>query len=381
MKKIVSLLAVLCLLLGCVSVASAAIQITQQPETQTVKAGGNVTFTVKAKGVNGSAITWYFTNPETGETTTGKKLSSVVKGVKVQNPNSLKITLKKVPEAMHGWTMHAHIGRKTGGVDTDEVMILIAGLEPPEDVPAAAPKDEEDTKETADTKNEDSKDTKDTAKNTGKNSGKNSGSKGSDEPAVTPEPQIVYVTPEPPGPIVITANGKATELYLMDSKGQVVGDAVSELTFEAGKPANFYVKMAEGTEGTLAYVTVGNTRLIPEGEVTGMSVRGWETSATVKIKVNKGDEEPMATRVPVVEEDVDESQLVTVTCTNCRFTGWHNTYATTGKVPVGSTIMVFADSGLIRKGYTINGQDKQFKNQASFEFVVEEDTEISLEKQ
>ena len=167
MKKIVSLLAVLCLLLGCVSVASAAIQITQQPETQTVKAGGNVTFTVKAKGVNGSAITWYFTNPETGETTTGKKLSSVVKGVKVQNPNSLKITLKKVPEAMHGWTMHAHIGRKTGGVDTDEVMILIAGLEPPEDVPAAAPKDEEDTKETADTKNEDSKDTKDTAKNTG----------------------------------------------------------------------------------------------------------------------------------------------------------------------------------------------------------------------
>ena len=122
------LMVLLCAALLCFpSLALAEVTITRQPETQTVPAGGSVTFTVKAKGAGGLAVTWYFTDPATGETTTGKKLSSAVSGVKVRNPNTLSITLNNVPESMHGWTLHCHIGRKGEGTDTDEVMILIEG--------------------------------------------------------------------------------------------------------------------------------------------------------------------------------------------------------------------------------------------------------------
>ena len=127
------LLVVLCVLLFAATAALAEIEITEQPESQTVEAGGNVTFTVGASGVGSKTpITWYFTNPETGETTTGRNLESAVKGLKVPKANSLSITLKKVPASMHGWTLHCHIGKKDAGVDSEEVMILIAG----EDAPA-----------------------------------------------------------------------------------------------------------------------------------------------------------------------------------------------------------------------------------------------------
>ena len=125
------LLIAVCLLLLWVSVAAAEVTILQQPETRTVRAGDNVTFTVKAEGVGRQAITWYFTNPATGNTTTGRKLSGAVKGVKVKNPNTLAITLQNVPEEMNGWTLYCHIGKKGSGVDSEEAMILIAGKEDP----------------------------------------------------------------------------------------------------------------------------------------------------------------------------------------------------------------------------------------------------------
>ncbi len=125
MKRLMMMLG---LLLCCVGVAFGEIAITRQPETQTVRAGGKVTFTVKATGAAKQAVTWYFTDPATGKTTTGRKLSSAVPGVKVKNPNTLSITLRNVPETMHGWTLYCHIGKKGKGVDSDEVMILIEGL-------------------------------------------------------------------------------------------------------------------------------------------------------------------------------------------------------------------------------------------------------------
>ena len=367
MKRIVAFMAVLCLLLSCFSFASAAVSITQQPKTQTVKAGGSLTFKVKAKGVGDSSITWYFTNPATGEVVTGRKLKEAVGGgLKVQNPNSLNITLKKIPESMHGWTLHCHIGRKGAGVDTDEVMILIAGKPAPTVTPK--PSTSESSSGSAKEKNSgnDEKGSKD----------EDSGDSGESElPTVT-------ATPEPPKPIVITGN-KKIELYRMDKNGAITGSAAEELTFQPGETANFYVKLPEGTEGTIKYVTVGGIRLTPDGEVKGMSIRGWDSSATVRVKIDTGEEEePEATRRPVTTpEPVDESQLVTVTCENCRFTGYTNSYAETGKVPVGTTITVVASGGLISKGYTINKAKKQYKNKASFQIVIEEDTTISLEKQ
>ncbi|MBR2824247.1 MAG: immunoglobulin domain-containing protein [Clostridia bacterium] len=123
------LLTVLCLLLCCLSVAGAEVTITRQPETQTVKPGGSATFTVKADGARGQAVTWYFTDPESGKTTTGRKLSDEVEGLKVKSPNTLSITLQHIPEEMHGWTLYCHIGKKGRGVDSEEAMILIGGKE------------------------------------------------------------------------------------------------------------------------------------------------------------------------------------------------------------------------------------------------------------
>ena len=122
------LLTALFLLLCFVPAALAEITITQQPETQTVEAGGSLTFTVKAEGVTSkTAVTWYFTDPDTGEVTTGRKLSSKVKGLTVKGPNSLSVTLQKIPADMNGWTLYCHIGKKGAGVDSNEARILIAG--------------------------------------------------------------------------------------------------------------------------------------------------------------------------------------------------------------------------------------------------------------
>ncbi|MBQ9251358.1 MAG: hypothetical protein IJ188_06135 [Clostridia bacterium] len=352
MKRILAVLALVCLLVACTSVAFAAITITEQPETQTVKAGGSVTFTVKAKNAGGEPTTWYFINPATGETTTGRKLADVVKGVKVSGPNTLKIKLSKVPESMHGWQVYCHIGNKNGGVNTDTVMLLIAGMDPPTMAPApatVAPK--------------------------------------SADAAATPAPQseeattlvVKTQTPEPKQPIVI--KGSKVDLYKMDSKGNVTSSTPQkELSFDEDK-VNFLVRLPEGTEGTIQYLTIDGIRFTPEGEVTGMSIRGWDRSASVRVKLS-GDEEEMPTAKPkATEEPVDEADLVTVSCTNCRFTGWHNTFAESGKVPVGTKITVVASGGLIKKGYSINGEKAINKNMASFSYVVEGDTTITMEEQ
>ena len=134
MKKLLIMLGVL---LCWASVALAAVTVTQQPVTQTVKAGGKVSFSAKAKGAGNGGITWHFVEESSGEDVTGRKLSERFKGLKVKNPNTLTITLQNVPEEMHGWQVYCHIGPKNGGVDTDRVQLLIEGLEAGEAAEAA----------------------------------------------------------------------------------------------------------------------------------------------------------------------------------------------------------------------------------------------------
>ena len=365
MKRLLTVLVAVCLVLTSFSVALAAkATITKQPETTTVKKGGTLTFTVKAKNAGGQGITWYFQNPLVpGSNITGKQLSKSVPGLKVEKPNSLSITLKKVPETMHGWTAYCHIGPKNGGVNSDTVMILIEGLEVPE-MPAAS---------SASSSSSVSSDS--TVSSTAAGNG-------------TLDVLAPLPTPTPvPEPVVITGNSKI-ELYQVDSTGTPVGKAQQELTFSPGESADFYMKLPDTTEGTIAYFTIDGIRFTPDGEVKGMAVKGWPASAHVRIKVNKpGSEEQEKTNGPLVlpEETlapVDASSLVTVTCENCRFTGYQSSFATSGQVPVGTTITVSASGGMISKGYFINGAKKAtHKKEASFQLLIEGDTTIVMEKQ
>ncbi len=356
MKRILSGLVLLVLLMGVFSGALAAkISITTQPQTQTIKAGGSVTYTVKANNAKGNSITWHFINPETGEDVTGKKLTSRFSGLQVKNPNSLNITLKRVPEEMHGWTAHCHIGQKAGGVDSDKVMILIEGKEVPAYYSSMnGSKEEQAAAQVA---------------------AQVGGYLDESGALVTPEPE----------PIVITGN--KIDLYETDGKDNPIGEPQSSLTFTGGKKANFYVKVPDVVEGTLAYVSINGIRMVPNGEARSMAIRNWPESATVKIKVNRpgrNTNEAVAeiTLPPQEEVSADPADLVTVTCTFCRFTGGGVTYAESGQVPRGTEITVFAAGGNIKTGYTINKARKaEYKQQASFLLVVEEDTTIVMKKQ
>ena len=356
MKRLISFLVVFSLVLSvCAAVyaASGKPSITEQPVTATVKKNGDATFTVKAKNAGGASITWYFTNPSTGEVTTGKQLSKVVPGVKVANPNSLSIKLKNIPVSMHGWTLYCHIGPKSGGVSSDEVMILIQGMEVPETAKGAAESD-------------------------GNGNSRLTGSAAENTPA-RPTPTPV------PERIVITGNTRL-ELLAVDSKGSPVGKPKDELTFTDGS-ASFYVRLPASTEGSIQYLTLNSLRITPDGEVRGIGIRGWNESAAVKIKVNKpgsAEETPSDGLVlpDETEEPVDPSDLVSVDCSNCRFTGYHSSFAESGQVPVGTTITVSASGGMISKGYFINGAKKAVhKNEASFQLLIEENTTITMEKQ
>lgn len=129
-------------------------------------------------------------------------------------------------------------------------------------------------------------------------------------------------------------------------------------------------------------------RFTPDGEVRGMSVRGWPASAAVRIKVLKPgssaedqDEGPILPEITEVPED-PSAQMAAITCENCRFTGYKSSYAKSGEVPVGTTITVIASGGMVGKGYIINGAKKAtHKNEATFQYVVEGDTTITMEKQ
>ena len=366
LKRLIAVLMILCLMLGFSTVAMAAKPvITQQPETMTVKKGGTVSFTIKAKNAN--SITWHFINPMTGQDLTGKQLSKSIPGVKVVSPNGKKITLKKVPEAMHGWSVYCHLGQKNSGVDSDTVMLLIDGKELPEATPvptkAVSASAADDSRKSSETESSSSIVAVSTVT-------------ASPTPSPTPKPEK----------IVITGNSKI-DLFAVDSKGEPTGKSVQELTFNE-PAASFYVKIPDATEGTISYVSLDSVRLTPDGETRGMTVRGWPTSASVKIKVKKpGSESEEDTSKALVlpeetEEPVDPSTLVTVKCENCRFTGYHSSFAGSGEVPVGSTITVIASGGMVGKGYFINGAKKAVhKNEASFQYVVEGDTVIVMEKQ
>ena len=416
MKKVLSFLLVLCLLVGTCAVALAASKpsISSQPESQTVKAGGSATIKIKAK--NFTALTWYFVDPENGNKISARHIAEKFKGLRVQNPNGQSLTLKKIPAEMHGWSLYCHLVGNGHQVDSDTIMILIKGMEPPADMPAPAAPQEGEEDEEAPAPGEDGEGAEDAE----------------GEETVT----------RPNGPFTVTVTGDL-QLFELSRSGKPTGDPQTSLRFE--DEASFYVK----ANGYIQYLLINDIQLTPASNVSGMTIRGIAKDTTIQGRVIKaegaGEEEEFnaaaeetgdepaeapaeedfsmegaaesneneaaeeteaagdeaeeetgdegdtyvpeyvptvaASPTPAPEIPSDTTGMVLVTCERCRFSGGGNSFATSGYVPVGTVITVVCGSeGNLASGYSINGAAGTNKGQASFKLTVDADTTIKMQQ-
>ena len=315
MKKIIGLVLVFILVFAVAANAFAGgkPKITKQPETATVKKGGTVSFSIKTSGTV-KTITWYFVNPATGESFTGKQLAGAVEGVKVQNPNKKKITLSKVPETLHGWTVYAHVNGNGYKIDSDQVQLLIAGMETAQDAPAEAPAAEEPPAEAPPAEE----------------------SPAEEPPAEEPPAEVQPAEPEtqepaaneeagevpPSGPFTVTATSSV--LKRLDEAGNViVGDPVSSLDFED------YGDVLVTSEEPIISWTLNGIRVQPDQPVKEFRITNITSSLLIDVKVQH------ASAADIV---VDTANMCKVTCRGCTFSYVRGRLisATEGEVPAGA---------------------------------------------
>ena len=383
MKRFLGLVLALCLILGIAAEAAAAGKpvFSQQPESATTDRKGTVSFSVKVKA-NGSKVsyTWYFVNPATGEKVSGKNLSKTVKGVKVAKPNTPKITLKKVPAEMHGWLVYCHINGNGYKQDSDQVVLNVYGMEPvsdpsaqPEEAgePAAGPEQPAEGTETAEPA--EGGETAEPAPEVGEPAEPAEGGETAEavpegaeavEPAAADDPESEgadYVSRD------ITVSASAAFLIPIDSMGKATSDTpVSTLTFT--DTGNVSIRSEEPIKSW----TINGIRFESENPQNTINLFNISEDLTISLSTEQKT---------AASAQVDESVVCKVTCEGCAFTcatkGIRN--ATEGEVPSGSLITVFAkDSSALPNGYVINGAEAAYKNKASFQLTVTEDTNITL---
>ena len=350
MKKLLAFLLVLCLALGLASVALAAgPKISKQPESATTDEKGTVTFKLKASGYKG--LTWRFVNPETGEETPGKKLGSIFKQIKISGVNKTSITLKHVPEEMHGWYVYCHLTGNGYEVDSDKVRLLVYGMPDPDEASPAPSGGETDTEPLP---------PETTAEQPSGESG---------APAAEPEPMHQdengnWVPGAAEEVKIITIRAKDAILYPIDSYNNLVEDeAAAELTFEGS------ASLAVRADGEVRYWELNGMRLETVESVTGFTLRNVTSDLVI-------------TAVPANRQaqEIDESNLVTVTCEGCKFT-WNKgglKNVTSGQVPAGSEILIIA-SPAPGSGYSLNGGPFEDAGKMSVRRTVTEDTVITAQ--
>ena len=367
MKRLLGIILALCLILGIAAEAAAAGKpaFTQQPESATTDRKGTVSFSVKVK-TNGSKVsyTWYFVNPATGEKVSGKNLSKTVKGVKAVNPNRAKITLKKVPESMHGWLVYCHINGNGYKVDSDQVVLNVYGMEPVSNAPAEPEESgeaiagEEPPVEGAET----SEPAEGAEGSEAAEAAPEGGEEAEAAPADDPESEGAdYVSHD------ITVAASAAFLIPIDAMGKATSDTpVTSLTFT--DTGNVSIRSEEPIKSW----TINGIRFESENPQTTINLFNISEDLSISLSA---EQKTAASAV------VDESVICKVTCEGCAFTcatkGIRN--AAEGEVPSGSLITVFAkDSAALPNGYVINGGEAAYQNKASFQYTVTGDTSIVL---
>jgi hypothetical protein len=353
MKKIIGLILVFCLLFTFTADAFAAgkPKITKQPVNGTVKKG-KVSFQVKVSG-SVDSISWYLINPDTGEAVTAKKLKKdkTFPKLVISGENRSKLSLSKVPDEMHGWSVYCHISGNGYKIDSDIVMILVDGMEAPETDTPDKPDDKAPAEDTPPADDSSPEDTGDTGKEK-----PDTGNTDEDEPEETkPANSVVKVT------------SSAKVLYQIDASGKISDEkATSKLEFNG--PGSFMVKSDE----PITSWSANGVRFEPSEPVYEFKVSNVTSDLSLDFNVQK-----KAASSTVV----DESKPCKVTCEGCTFTCIpKQLYSVSeGEVPSGSLITVTAgNSALTKNGYVINGSEPDYQDKTSFSVTVEEDMKIVL---
>ena len=341
MKKTIGLILALCLVFVLAADAFAAGKpaFTKQPETSTTNKKGTVSFSVKTTG-SIQSLTWYFIDPATGNSYTGKQLAKHFKGLSVGNPNGKKITLKKVPEAMHGWTVYCHVNGNGYKLDSDRVQLLVYGMEAPAQGIVEA----------------------EVTSSSGNNSAASSGSSETgdeqDEDSSSGEMQDRTFT--------VSCSGRL--LRKLDSAGKIIdGAPVSSLEFT--NTGSFIVTSEEPIKSW----TANGIRFEPAEPLKEFKVMNVTASLTLDVKIDR----------TAADVQVDESNMCKVTCSGCTFSYLRGQLlsVSSGEVPAGAQISIVSDSSdMTDTGYRINGGDISYSGISSFMITVTGDTEIVVEK-
>ena len=348
MKKIVSLLVVLCLVLGvtCSALAVGAPKITEQPVSVTTDKKGSVTLSFRGLDFAPNESSWHFIEPDTGKEWTGPQLRDEMKARKVKNfsltamDGKQKLVLSGVPKFMHGWEVYVVLCGGGFKIESDHIRIWYHGM--------------------------DQTGTGDLPKSTGVAtsiaSGTPAGEAGAAGTAAAAAPE------EPAGPKIITVTASKVTLYPVDSHGDAIEDqAAASLTFEDSG------SVAVRSDAPVKYWMINGIRVEPTEDLTSFVLKNITTDLKISAK--------LASTSAAVEGDIDPNTPCEVTCTGCLFTYHKGGLASvaSGTVPSGATIIVFAsDPAAAGKGFSINGDAPEYQGSTSFRLRITEDTTISI---
>lgn len=362
MKKIVSLLLILCLALG-ISVSAFAVgapKITKQPVSVTTDKQGNLTLSFRASDFVPNDSSWHFIEPETGNEWTGPQLRDEMKARKVKgftltaSDGKQKLVLNKVPKFMHGWEVYALLVNGSFKVETDHIRVWYYGLDKTEDEDSLAKSSVVSSPEAA---------------GGSETSEKTAPESGSAEPAGETAPAEEAEEEAPAAPKIITITANKVTLCPVDSRGNAILDqAAPSLTFEDSG------SVAVISDEPVKYWTINGIRIEPSGVCpTSFVLKNITTDLVISAKIQQS-----AVNIPA--EDVDPNTPCNVTCTGCSFT-YHSgglSSVTSGTVPAGATIIVFStDPDAASKGFTINGTPDH-KGTTSFRLKITGDTTITV---
>ena len=337
MKKIVSLLVVLCLVLGvtCSALAVGAPKITQQPVSVTTDKKGTVTLSFRGLDYVPNESSWHFIEPETGKEWTGPQLRDEMKSRTVKSfsltasDGKQKLVLNGVPKFMHGWEAYVILCGGGFQIESDHIRIWYYGLE----------QNDEPLK-----------------KSTGVATSISTGAPAEGEAV------------DPNAPKIITISADKVTLYPVDSHGNAIEDqGASLLTFEDSGT------VAVRSDTPVKYWMINGIRFEPTEDLTGFVLKNVSSDMKISAKLEKA--------ATSSTDEIDPNNPCEITCTNCCFT-YHKgglASATSGTVPAGATIIVFcSDPNAAAKGFSINGDMPEYQGSTTFRLKITEDTTISV---